>query len=686
MTQSTGLWDLMSESVIASRDGRISGWNLAASTLYGWQPHEANGQHLAELFGAYPDDIAEALETEGVWEGTIDRIAFDGTGLTVRVKCATSQSLGVAPGEIVEVSSLLDSKHPAEIKLAASEYRYRNLFSAVAAAFWELDFSGVGRILGRLGNEAKADLAGHLARNPDLVREMMRATRVVDINERSVELFGPGTKRDLLAISLEHYWPQASHKDYAAAVIAAVSGQSHFICETRMRSLGGREFEALFTVSFLPGTVGRGSLLIGFTDISERIRVSRELDLASQREKMFYEIPSIAISEMDTSRLAQRFEELRAQGVVDLEQYINEHPDFVDFAMEAVTVIETNDAGARLCGAASREDLIGRSLKGMFEPGREAYRRGIQASWRGEAVFQSELRMRRLDGTFADTLFCRVVSLPYSRGRVLAAQLDITEQVQAREELERLQRQLTHASRISMLGELSASIAHEISQPITAIANNAVAAERIARQPAMAAKHLATLSQRVLRDAIRAGEIISRIRAMASNQKVELVDLEVTQVISDAHQLVARELRDHDILVNFAFDKDLPRIRGDRVQLQQVMVNLMMNAVQAMEGQAGQRALQISATAGGDTFSIVISDTGPGFPEGGEGASFRSFQSTKPNGLGLGLSICRSIIEGHGGQIGIANRENGGGARVTIDLPLPPSDGILSAHDAGIVG
>lgn len=661
----------MSESVIASRDGRISGWNLAASALYGWQPHEANGQDLITLFGAYPEGVLEALDADGAWEGAISRHAFDGTSLTVRIKCATSQSLGLPPGEIIEVSSLVDAKHPAEIKLAASEYRYRNLFSAVAAAFWELDFSGVGRILGRLSEEAKVDLGGHLTRHPELVREMMRATRVVDINERATELFGPGSKRDLLATSLEHYWPEASGKDYAAAVLAAISGQSHFICETRMRSLGGREFEALFTVSFLPGTVGRGSLLIGFTDISDRVRVSRELDLAAQREKMFYEIPSIAISEMDTSRLARRFEELREEGVVDLEDYINKHPEFVDFAMEAVTVIETNDAGARLCGAASREDLIGRSLKGMFEPGREAYRRGIQASWRGESVFQSELRMRRLDGTFADTLFCRVVSLPYSRGRVLAAQLDITEQVRAREELERLQRQLTHASRISMLGELSASIAHEISQPITAIANNAVAAERIAQQPDMAPKHLIALSQRVLRDAIRAGEIISRIRAMASNQKVELVDLEITQVVSDAHQLVARELRDHEIIVNFAFQKGLPQIRGDRVQLQQVMVNLMMNAVQAMEGQGRERSLLVGVTAGERGLSIEITDTGPGFPDGGTEASFRSFQSTKPNGLGLGLSICRSIVEGHGGQILLSNRGAGEGAKVTIDLPLP---------------
>lgn len=672
--QETALWDLLGESVIASSEGRISGWNLAASALYGWQPHEANGSALADLLGSYPPEAVDALICDGRWEGMLERTRFDGHSIMVRVKCMVNPPGAAEKPAIIEVSSLVDEMHPAEIRLKASEYRYRNLFGAVAASFWELDFSGVGRILAELSEAARENLAVHLADNPELVREMMRATRIVDINQRTLELFGPGTKRQLLAASLEAYWPDASTKDYAASVVAAVSGQPHFVCETRVRSLGGREFDVLFTVSFLPDTVGKGNLLIGVTDISDRVKASQELDLASKRHRMFYEIPSIAISEMDSSRLIQHFEALRREGVQDIEKYIGDNPEFMDFALDALRFVDVNEAAVRIFGAQSREDLIGRSLKGIFEPGRDAFRHSVQANFRGEPVFQTELRMKRLDGAMVDTLFCRVVSEPYDRGKVLAAQIDITEQVRGREELDRLQRQLTHASRISLLGELSASIAHEISQPITAIANSAVAAGRIAQQPQIPQKHLVTLSERILRDAVRAGEIISRIRAMATNRNIELIDVDIERVVSDAHQLVARELRDHEIAISFAYDRTLPTIRGDSVQLQQVMVNLIMNAVQAMEAtKQPDRRLRISVVRELDAILVRVTDSGPGFPNDQLDSAIKSFHSTKPHGLGLGLSICRSIIEGHGGRISIANNKSRSGATVTLELPIMAS-------------
>ncbi|MBB4097947.1 PAS domain-containing sensor histidine kinase [Sphingomonas kyeonggiensis] len=671
--------DIVSESVVTLRDGRVASWNLAATTLYGWQPQEAMERDYQAFLGEYPQEVLAAIKSQGSWEGRLFRRRFDGSDIQVRVRCTGSEALGLEPGAIVEVSSLVDDLHPAEILLAASEYRYRNLFGAVAAAFWEMDFSGVGAILRSLGEPQRENLGPYLQANPGLVREMMRSTRALDANERALELFGTGTKRELLAAPGDSFWPDSSTADYAASVVAAVSGQPRFIAETRVRSLSGREFEALFTVSFLPNTVGQGSLLVGFTDISERVRVSRELDQVALRQKMFLEIPAIAMSEMDTTELIERFDELRDAGVEDLDAYIGQHPEFLDFALSAVRFAEVNEASVRMFGAASRQELIGLPLTGIFEPARDVFRQSIVGNFNGEQIFQSELRMRRLDGREVTTIFCRLVSTQYDRHRVLAAQIDVTEQVQAREELERLQGQLAHASRISLLGELSASIAHEISQPITAIATGAVAAERIAKRPDFNGEWLSTITQRILRDATRAGEIIDRIRAMASNQSVQLVPLMVAEVIHGAHQLVARELRDRSVAVRFAIEEALPGISGDRVQLQQVMVNLIMNAAQAMDMTSREaRKIDIEAVSADGFVRIRILDTGPGFPEEEREAAFLSFHSSKANGLGLGLSICRSIVEGHNGTIRAGNREGRTGAEIVIELPI----GIASAGTA----
>lgn len=645
----------------------ITSWNLAAAALYGWQPQEALGKALPDLLGPYPDAAVEEVRTRGLWEGRLERKRRDGTGCIVAVRLARAAQDG---DEWMEVSSAVETRHPAERALAASEYRYRNLFGAVAASFWELDFSGVGLLLRQLGAQGVTDIPGHLRGNPGLVRAMMRATRIVDTNDRSLEMFGPGSKRDLITTPLDQYWPETSTPAFTESILAAIGGKPRHVAETRMRARDGREFDALFTVSFLPGTVGKGTLLVGFTDISDRVQATRQLGEASARRKMLMDVPTIALSELAAPEASAVFNRLRAQGIADLHAYIDQHPSFVDQVAASLRFTAVNDATVRLFGARSPEDLIGRPLTGFIQPGCDVLRRSIESSYIRELVFQSEIRMYRLDGTPVDTLFCRVSNPDPASPDVLVAQIDITEQVKARDEIERMRQQAAHASRIALLGQLSASIVHEISQPITAIAMHAAAAERLARVPDPPIEKLARITGQMGQNALRVGEIIQRIRALAANREIPMVPLSIAEVVAETRLLLRQELAEKNVQVTLARDGDLPDVCGDRIQLQQILANLMVNAIQAMDAvPPDQRRIDLSLRARDGQLSVEIADTGPGLSADFRAEPFQTFRTTKPDGLGIGLTICRSIAEAHGGSIELRDRADGPGAVFTLVLP-----------------
>jgi signal transduction histidine kinase len=400
------------------------------------------------------------------------------------------------------------SEQTAEAALRESEYRYRNLFQAMAASFWELDFSGVGGLLRQARAAGVKDFAAHFAAHPEFVRDMMRATRVLDVNDQSVALFGRGAKAELLT-NVEPLWPEASNHVFAASVIAAISGRPSYAAECRLRTLEGREFEVLFTACFPPESVAAGKLLIGVIDVSERV----------------------------------------------------------------------------------------------------------------------------------------------------AAQAALT----------RLQAEFAHAARVSMLGELTASIAHEVNQPLAAIATNAAAGSRWLNRPEPDLEEARALIGRISADAQRAADIIARVRAMAAPHAPARHLISVNGLIEEAMAFLRHEAQAQGIDVRLALAPALRAILADRTQVQQVVVNLAVNAMQAMAG-APRRSLVLRSAAYEGGVEISVEDTGPGIAAGEEARLFESFFSTKPNGMGMGLAICRSIVEAHGGRISARNRPEGG-ARFAFTLP-----------------
>ena len=231
-----------------------------------------------------------------------------------------------------------------------------------------------------------------------------------------------------------------------------------------------------------------------------------------------------------------------------------------------------------------------------------------------------------------------------------------------------LREHLAHAGRVSMLGELAASLAHELNQPLTAIYTNVQAAERFLdrKRPALgeALGALHDLGQ----DCRRAGEVLGRLRQMFRRHETERVPLAVGPLIEHVLRLLYEDAVGRGVDVVLDVPRDLPLVNGDRVQLEQVVMNLLVNAFDAVMGMDRPREVTLRAAATDGFLGLSILDTGPGIPPNDLDRIFEPFFTRKPNGMGMGLSICRTIIEAHGGRIGARNgRERGS----VFELSLP---------------
>jgi PAS domain S-box-containing protein len=255
---------------------------------------------------------------------------------------------------------------------------------------------------------------------------------------------------------------------------------------------------------------------------------------------------------------------------------------------------------------------------------------------------------------------------------------DITASIradQAEQALRKAQAELAHVTRVTTLGELTASIAHEINQPLAAVIANAEAClSWLDRDP----PNLATARRSVewiVEDGNRASEVIRRVRALAKKTDIEKATLDINEVARDATTLMQRELSSHGVLLKLEFAPDLPRVFGDRVQLQQVIINLVINAMEAMESLAA-RPRELTIRSGlhevGRVF-LSVADTGVGIPDTNTERMFTPFFTTKSSGMGMGLSICRSIVEAHEGRLS-ASRNEKDGATFRFVLPVHEED------------
>ena len=258
---------------------------------------------------------------------------------------------------------------------------------------------------------------------------------------------------------------------------------------------------------------------------------------------------------------------------------------------------------------------------------------------------------------------------------VLETNTDVTAQRAAENKLNHVRVELAHVSRISTMGELTASISHEVNQPLAAVMSNGEAGLRWLSRPEPDLVETRKSIEAVVRNAQRASDVVRRLRALSTKAKAVHAPLDVVAVVEETIPLVERELRNHGVRLAANLPANLPAIEGDRVQLQQVLLNLLINAIQAMDAvPLDRRLLSVTverAASGkqGETIMLRVDDSGTGIAETALPRLFDAFFTTRSEGMGMGLSISRSIVEAHGGNLAAVNRPEGG-ASFTVSLPV----------------
>jgi two-component system sensor kinase FixL len=247
---------------------------------------------------------------------------------------------------------------------------------------------------------------------------------------------------------------------------------------------------------------------------------------------------------------------------------------------------------------------------------------------------------------------------------------DITERQGTEKRVQELQAELLHSSRLSTMGQMASALAHELNQPLTAVINYAQASRRLLGTDGGADKTLPVI-EKVVEQANRAGQIIRRLRDFMEKGETERHIEDVSKVLEEATALALVGAKDTGVKVRLDIGYDLPGVMIDKIQIQQVVLNLVRNAIEAMEN-AERRDLSIATSINDDgEIETAVIDTGPGLTPEIEAQLFQPFVSTKRKGMGLGLSICRTIIEAHGGRLWVAKSPAGGAA---FRFTLPPTD------------
>jgi PAS domain S-box-containing protein len=320
-------------------------------------------------------------------------------------------------------------------------------------------------------------------------------------------------------------------------------------------------------------------------------------------------------------------------------------------------VMAVNPFGAEQLGY-NADELVGQPVLNVsYEPDRETVQRNV--AWCLNRLGQSfgwEIRKMRKDGS---QIWVRETAkaVPRVNGPiVLIASEDITEQKRAGEALRQAQADLAHVTRVTSMGELTASLAHEVNQPIAAAVTNANTCLRWLTRAHPNMEEARAAAMRIVKDGTRAGEIVGRIRLLFKKGTPERESLDINEAIREMIVLLRSEAMGYSISVRTELATDLPQVMGDRVQLQQVLMNIMINGIDAMKDVDGTRELIIkSQRTENEQLLVSVSDTGVGLPPQKADQIFNAFFTTKPHGTGMGLRISRSIVESHGGRLWAAD-------------------------------
>jgi C4-dicarboxylate-specific signal transduction histidine kinase len=537
-------------------------------------------------------------------------------------------------------------------------------------ARWELDLTPAHGLVERL--------AGGSAPPPNWVETLLHGALITDHDDHAAQVVGtPVGRTNMIGQPVACFAPPDSWAILAGLIVdVAADRPNHDAKASPIDSfmLRGARLKVW-------GTPAAG--------ISERLSVAVEGTIADDRQlwavraseeryrRLIDHLPT-ALLQVDAQGIRAVFQRLRAAGVIDLAAWMADHEDLVETAREVVKVTGANRSAVELLGAADAEQLCG-SIAYLFAAARETQKRVMVASFEGRRSHGELMKLRTLDGRLLDVQLTVTYPTPPERLDVSLMTLeDVTDRLRTEAQLRQLQTDYSRAARIATLGELAGSIAHEVNQPLSAIAMNAETSLRWLSRDEPNLEKVGQLTGRIAESAHHASEIVQRIRGMAGRHVPERVLLDLNEVVEEALLFVRHDIEARAIALSLRLGAGLPPVLADRVQLQQVIVNLFVNCIQAMsQAGVGGSAIEVETAVDADNVvSFAIHDSGPGILPENLDRIFEGFFTTKADGVGIGLAICQSIIVAHGGRITASNHP-AGGALFRVTLPGGPA----LAHD-----
>lgn len=634
------LLDLTPDAILALDTNRvITYWNRGAEKLFGWKREEAVGKVvnllLKTVYPAPLDEIIETSKRTGHWEGELLQTTRDGADVFVSSKWILRRNARGDPIGTLESNTDITARKRAEDALFKSQAAYLSeaqRLSCTGSFGWnvtngELTWSEeTFRIFGYPpGSQPTVQMALDRV-HPD---DVLRVKRIIN---------RAATDGRPLDFELRLKMPDGSMKTLHVVARPSVDEPGDF---------------------FMIGAV---------MDVTARKAAYNALEESECRYRNLFKYMPISLWKLDVRRLEQMFDQLKASGVTDFRAYLKEHPEFLEQAMSVIIAEEVNEATVRMFGASSQDELLG-SVGRFFKTRPDTMERILESRFNDEAVLEEKTQLLTLDDRLIDVFLTAVARTEY--GITLAGLVELTDLVRTQETLERLQIEFAHAARVSTLGELTASIAHELNQPLGAIAVNSEASLRWLDRAEPNLDEVRALTKRSLAAARRAADIIGRVRGMAARRAPERTVISLHDVILEALQFLRHEVEWRGVTVTHVFSSTSSNVLADRTLLHQLIVNLAINAMQAMAqvGTADRKITVRTTMPDQTTLRCSVEDSGPGIDPDHLPRLFNSFFTTKEGGMGMGLSICRSIIEAHGGQIEADNGSVHGGARFSFTLP-----------------
>ncbi len=508
-------------------------------------------------------------------------------------------------------------------------------------------------------------------------------------NEALCRLLGEDTREDAIGHNVREYYPEAALDFLNGTVLPAVMSDGQWSGELPLRSRKGKVTDCIQAVFLIRDEQGEPQYLANvLTDITDRKRMEKELErhrdrlaeLVRERTAELSRVNAQLRCDIDHRRRVEqklRESETRARALIDTAPNIILHltPDH--------RIVEFNPEAERLLGR-RREEVLGKNYLELFVPrqARDAIAADIEKVLGGEPTRGYENPLRARDGSERAFVWSvnRMLDSSGQPAGIVAVGQDITERERAEDRLREMETQLAHVARLSTMGEMVAGIAHEVNQPFYAILNFAKAGRNVlAANDAPDLDGLRDWFEEIAASATQAGDIIQRLQGFVRRTEPVRRSESIGQIIEESVQLVGFEIRRCRIEVGVDVAEGLDNVDVDRVEIQQVLVNLLRNACEAMDRPKIQRRrISVRARAADGAVEVAVSDTGLGLPDGVGAKVLDAFVTTKPDGLGMGLAISKTIVEAHGGKLQAAPPGDGG---ATFRFTLPVAEEARN-HDA----